>query len=315
VSRVLVTPRSITRGGGHPALKALRDAGHEVVLSTASQQPAEDELLRRLPGCAGYLAGVEPVTAAVLEAASDLRVISRNGVGVDNIDLAAADRLGIRVCTTPGANARGVAELALGLVFSLARAIPQSDRTVKAGAWERSKGIELAGRTLGVVGCGAIGRRVCELALGMGMQVAAHDPLADASFAPGPAFTYAALEDVLARADVLTLHCPAGGRPLLDAAALARMKPGAFIVNTARAALIDRAALLAALDEGRVAGAALDVFDEEPPVGDPLAAHPRVIATPHVGGFTGESVDRAVTAAVDNMLAALTGEALGKHFA
>ena len=310
--RILVTPRSLTRDG-HPALELLRRAGYEVVTSTPGRQPDEAELLRVVPGCVGWLAGVEPVGARVLEAARGLRAISRNGTGVDNIDLAAAERLGIQVLRAEGANARGVAELAIGLILALLRSIPWSDARLKAGAWERRRGLEIGGRTVGVVGCGRVGRLVAELALGLGARVVAHDAFPDAGFAPGAGFRYAELEAVLADADALSLHCPAqpGGRPLIDAARLARLRPGAVLVNTARASLVDDAAVLAALEAGRLGGFATDVFPEEPPVETALVRHPRVIATPHLGGFTDESVAQAARVAVENLLAVLGSAAHG----
>lgn len=305
-ARILITPRSLTRDV-HPALRRLQDAGYELVFCSPGQQPDESELRRLLPGCVGYLAGVEQVSANVLETAPGLRVISRNGVGVDNIDLAAARRLGIAVCKAAGANARGVAELALAHILALARWVPFSDQSIKAGGWERRKGLELVGKTLGLVGCGHVGRLVAKLALGFEMKVLAYDVMPDRSFAPSPDFRYAPLDEVLEKSDVISLHCPAppGGKPLIDAVALARMKKGVLLVNTARADLIDNAALAAALQSGQVAGAGTDVFKSEPPKDDPLVASDRVVATPHLGGFTEESVDRAVQIAVDNLLAEL----------
>ena len=301
--KILVTPRSVTTGG-HPSLEALKAAGFQVVFCTPGKQPGEDELIRLLPGCAGYLAGVEPITAWVLESAADLRVISRNGVGIDNIDLDAAQRRGIRILRAETANTEGVAELAVGLMFALARSIPFSDRALKAGQWQRRKGIELAGRTLGLLGCGRIGRRVTEIVLGLGMKVLAYDVYPDPAFKPAPHFRYTSLAEVLERSDVISLHSPAQpeNRPLIDAAALARMKKGSLLINTARASLIDNQALAAALDRGQLAGAAVDVFDAEPPADRRLIAGDRLIATPHVGGYTDESVDRAVTVAVENLL-------------
>ena len=303
---ILITPRSLT-AAGHPALTRLQDAGYELVFSTPGQQPTTAELLQVLPGCVGYLAGVEEVDAQVLEAARGLRVISRNGVGTNNLDLAAARRLGITVCTTPGANARGVAELAMAHLLALARWVPFSDHALKAGGWQRRKGMEVCGKTLGLIGCGHVGRLVARFALGMDMKVLAHDVMPDATFAPSPEFRFAPLADVLRQSDVISLHCPAlgDGRALIDAAALATMKQGVFLINTARADLIDAAALTAALQSGQVAGAAMDVFRSEPPTGDPLVACDRVVATPHIGGFTEQSVDRAVDMAVDNLLQAL----------
>ncbi|MCY3020311.1 MAG: phosphoglycerate dehydrogenase [Planctomycetota bacterium] len=306
MARILVTPRSVT-AGGHPALAKLKDAGYEVVFPTPGKQPTEADLLRALPGCVGYLAGVEEVSAKVLEAAQGLKVISRNGVGVDNVDMGAARRLGIVVCKALGANSRGVAELAMAHILSLARWVPYSDKGIKAGGWERRKGFELIGKTLGLIGCGNIGRLVAKFALGMDMKVLAYDVVQDPAFAPSPDFRYASLDEVLAKSDAISMHCPAlpNGKPLIDGAAIAKMKKGVFLINTARADLIDGAALAAALQNGQAAGAAVDVFKTEPPTGDPLVASDRVIATPHIGGFTEESVDRAVHVAVDNLLAEL----------
>ncbi len=303
--RILVTPRSVTRDG-HPALELLREAGFEVTLSAPGRLPAEEDLRALLPGCIGYLAGVEPVSAAVLRAAPGLRVISRNGAGVDNIDLQAAAALGISVLRTPGANARGVAELTWGLILALARSIPQSDAALKRGEWLRREGIELEGRTLGIAGCGSVGRQVACFGASFGMRVLAFDPVPDPAFSAGPGFRYAGLEEVLAGSAVLSLHCPpAADGPLLDVARLDCLPAGALVINTARAELVDDEALLRALDSGRLGGYAADVFRKEPPGDDPLAWHPRVIATPHLGGFTRESVDRAVTAAVESLLAQL----------
>jgi len=303
--RILITPRSLTRDG-HPALQRLAEAGYEPVFATPGRQPDEAELLERLPGCVGYLAGVEPITARVLEAAPGLRVISRNGVGVSNIDLAAARRLGIAVCTTPGANARGVAELAIAMMLALARRLAWSDARLKRGTWARAEGMEIEGKTLGLVGCGAIGKQVARMAVGLGMTVKGYDPYPDAAFALA-GFAYASLDDVLRSADVLSLHCPppADGSPAIAAAELARMKPGALLLNTARGELLDDAAVLAALDAGTLGGLAVDAYRSEPPGDDPLVKHERVLATPHVGGYTTESVERAVSQAVANLLAAL----------
>ena len=304
---ILVSPRSLTTAG-HPALARLQDAGYELVFTTPGQQPTTDELLQRLPGCVGYLAGVEDIDARVLEAARGLRVISRNGVGTNNVDMEAAGRLGIKVCTTPGANARGVAELAMAHLLSLARWVPFSDHALKAGGWQRRKGIEVCGKTLGLIGCGHVGRLVARFALGMDMRVLAYDMMPDATFAPSPQFHFVPLADVIGQSDVISLHCPAlgTGQPLINAETLASMKRGVFLINTARAELVDPAALAAALQSGQVAGAAVDVYLSEPPTGDALVASDRVVATPHIGGFTGESVDRAVEMAVDNLLQALS---------
>ncbi|MEI6241132.1 MAG: phosphoglycerate dehydrogenase [Planctomycetia bacterium] len=310
MKKILVTPRSLT-AGGHPALERLSGAGYQVVLGPSGKMPTANDLVGLLPGCVGWLAGVEKITDDVLAAAPGLRVIARNGTGVDAIDLEAARRRGIEVRRAEGANARGVAELAIGLVLALARSIPLSDARIKAGGWERRKGIELEGKTLGIVGCGKIGRIVAGLARGLGMRVVGHDPFAkDSGDLP-----LVPLDDLVAASDVITLHCPppSDGSPLLDARRLALTRPGVFIVNTARYELIDIHALVAAIERGQVAGAALDVFDAEPPLDRKHLASDRIIATPHVGGFTDESVDRAVDVAVDNLIEALAAAPAGRR--
>jgi len=306
---ILVTPRSITRAG-HPALDRLQEAGYELVFCTRGEQPDEAELLRLVPDCVGWLAGVEPISERVLEAATQLRAISRNGTGVDSIDLGAAKRLDIRILRAEGANARGVAELAIGLTLALVRSIPCSDRHMKRAGWERRKGIELERRTMGLIGCGKIGQRVAGMAAGLGMRVAAHDPYPDEAFAPPDEFRYASLDDVLLEADVISLHCPppADGQPLIDRRRIDSMKDGAYLVNTARADLLDDRAVLEALDNGKLSGLAVDAYRKEPPGDDPLTKHEKVIATPHIGAFTEESVTRAVEVAVDNLLHVLGKE-------
>lgn len=296
-ARILITPRSLTKGG-HPLLDRLRAAGYEVGFCAAGKSPAEEELIALLPGCVGWLAGVELISVRALEAARELKVISRNGTGVDNIDLAMAQRLGIRIRRAEGANARAVAELAIGLMLALARAIPTSDRAIKDGRWERQTGFELEGKTLGVIGAGRIGRLVAKMAVGLDMRVVAHDVV------PAAGLTILPLEEVFAMSDVISLHCPprSDGRAVVDAAALARMNRGALLINTARAGLLDEAAVLAALESGQLGGLASDVLEGEPPANRRLAEHPRVIVTPHAGALTRESVDRAVSIAVDNLL-------------
>ena len=303
--KILITPRSIT-ANGHPALQKLRDEGYATVFCKAGSQPSESELIGLLPDCVGYLAGVEKITARVIDAARRLRVISRNGTGVENIDAAACAVKNIRICRAAGANARGVAELTMALMLALVRSVPFSDSKIKSGGWERRIGRELSGLTLGLVGCGKIGKIMAHLATAFDMNVLAHDQFPDTSFVL-PNFRYADFEAVIVSADILSLHCPPleSGAPLLDRETIGRLKKGVYLINTARAELLDENAALAAIESGRIAGLAVDVFAEEPPRDLRLLKHDRVIATPHVGGFTTESVDRAVGVAVDNLLEAL----------
>jgi D-3-phosphoglycerate dehydrogenase / 2-oxoglutarate reductase len=308
VDKVIVTPRSLSQGG-HPLLERIRAAGYELAFPSPGAQPTEAQLLSAIGDAVGYLAGVERVTAAVLERAARLRVISRNGTGVDNIDLEAAKARGVTICRAEGANARGVAELAFGHVLAAARSIAAADAALKMGRWTREKGFELQGRTLGLVGCGRIGKQVARFALAFDMRVLAFDPYPDRAFSPSAAFAWAPLAEVLQRAHVLSLHAPApaDGRPILGSEAIASLRRGAVVVNTARQGLVDEAAMAQALRERRVAAYTIDAFDVEPPQDLAFVRTPGVLATPHLGGFTDESVDRATSVAVENLLASLRG--------
>ncbi len=305
MGKILITPRSLTRER-HPAFSLIEEAGHTIITSTPGVQPSEEELLNLVPEIDGYLAGVEKISARVLEAAKNLQVIGRNGVGTDNIDLETAQRLGIKICPTPGANAQGVAELTIGLLFSLVRWIPFSCSALKSESWSRRKGTELRGKTLGVIGCGNIGKKVAALGAVLGMQVLGYDMYPDNTYCP-EGFGWGNLEDILKAADFLTLHCPAGENPLIDGPVITNMKEGVYLVNTARAALIDEQAVLAGLNSGRLAGYATDVFDPEPPEDFTLLHHEKVIGTPHIGGYTKESVDRATKGAIEQILENIYG--------
>ncbi len=306
MEKIVVTPRSLS-SGGHPLLEKIRDAGYEVVFPSPGAQPGEAQLSPALSDAVGYLAGVEKISAAVLEGAAKLKVISRNGTGVDNIDLGRAKELGIRICRAEGANARGVAELAFGHILSAARRIPSSSAALKEGRWVREKGFELEGKTLALIGCGRIGKTLARFALAFGMKVLAYDPFPDSSFSPSPDFSYTGFDEAVANANVISLHAPPSGdgKALLGAGEFSRMKKGTVIVNTAREGLVDKQALLAAVESGRVSVYTTDAFDREPPDDWELVRHAGVIPTPHIGGFTEESINRATDVAVDNLLKAL----------
>jgi D-3-phosphoglycerate dehydrogenase / 2-oxoglutarate reductase len=306
-TRILVTPRSLTETGldNVPELELLRASGYQPVATPAGRVPTEEELLELVPGCVGWLAGVERIGTRVLEAAKDLRVISRNGAGTDAIDLEAAERAGVRVERAAGANAQGVAELTLALALAALRHVPWSAAALRTGGWRRWQGRELPDCIVGVVGLGAIGRRVAGLFDSLGSRVVAYDPFAPAEqVAPIPLVD---LDELLTSSDIISLHAPppADGRPLLDAARMAVIARGAVLVNTARSALVDDDAVLAALEDGTLSAYAVDAFDSEPPELTPLLQHERVLATPHIGGYTTGSVRRATSLAVDNILAVL----------
>ena len=300
---VLVTPRSLS-AGDNPLLNRISEAGFRILFPSPGKQPTEAQLLEVIGEVDGYLAGVEPIGASVLAAAVRLKVISRNGTGVDNIDLAAAGKGGVVIRRAEGANARGVAELTLAHLLSAIRHVAESAAALKQERWTREKGIEVAGRTLGLVGCGKVAQIVARFALALDMNVLAYDPYPDSRFNPGSGFTWSDLETMIAAADFVSLHCPppADGRPLVDEGFIARMKPGAVIINTARASLLDEAAVIAALDAGKLRAVTVDAFSAEPPPDWTLVKHPKVIATPHIGGFTEESIERATEVAVANLL-------------
>ena len=255
---------------------------------------AADELRRAVASCAGLLVRSQTeVSRAVIEAGTELRVIGRAGAGVDNIDMAAATERGVLVMNTPGANAQAAAELTVGLLFAVARHIAAADASVKAGRWERTRfrGTQLLGKTLGIVGIGNVGRLVARSAAALGMHVVAHDPYVAPDLAVEHRVSLVALDAVLAYSDFITVHTPltSTSRGLIGAAEMARMKRGVYLLNCSRGGVIDEQALLAALDDGQVAGAALDVFTAEPPHGLAIARHPSVVATPHIGALSWEA--------------------------
>lgn len=304
MTKILVTPRSL-KDPNHPALQPLREAGFEIVIPAPGVMPDPETLKKTLPGCAGWLAGVEKITADIMAAGDELKIISRNGVGVDNVDLAAAKARGIDVANTPGANARGVAELAMGLIFAVARNIAATDASIKSGGWNRRQGIELEGKTLGVVGCGQIGKMVVRMATAIGMNALGYDLYPDAAFRMD-GFGYVSPERLVAESDIVTLHLPGGDKPFVDADFFSRAKKSVIVINTSRAAAVDEQAMLAALASGQVLGYGVDAFDPEPPGTTDLTSNPAVVCTSHIGGFTAESVQRAATQASLNIVNKLT---------
>ncbi|MBD3197418.1 MAG: oxidoreductase [Candidatus Lokiarchaeota archaeon] len=299
--KVYVTPRSITKHG-HPALKFLEDAGFEVILATPGIQPTEEQQLDILPECDAYLAGIEPITEKILKKAKKLKIISRNGVGIDNINLEVAKNLNIPVKIAAGSNSQGVAELAVALMFASARAIPICNDRIKQGIWEREKGFELKNKILGVIGTGNIGKRVIKMALDIGMEVIGYDLYPDKRFNPSNKFEYRPLEDLIRISDIITLHCPPSERPLINENLINNMKNGIVIINTARSAVVNGDDILEGLNSGKISRYATDVYDQEPPKINELIKHKNSITTPHIGGYTQESVDRATEVAVKNII-------------
>ena len=269
-------------------------------------------------GVGAYLAELEflvvgliPATAAIIAAAPKLKAVLKHGVGVDNIDIGAASAKGIPVINAPGTNANAVAELALGGMLSLARRIPQGHRTVVDGGWQRHIGTEIAGKTLGIVGLGNIGRSLAAKARALGMTVVATELYPDAGFVAAHGIALVPLPELLRRSDYVSLHV-FGGRDnahLIGADELALMKPAAFLMNYARGEVVDLDALAAALAAGQLGGAAIDAYVAEPPDrSHPIFADPRVVFTPHSGADTTEAVERVGLMNIADIDAILAGK-------
>lgn len=296
----------VTRALPGAALDRLRDAGHEVRVHAGALPPTRAELERGVARADGLLCLLtETIDAALLDRAPSLRAIANYAVGCDNIDRDAAAGRAIPVGVTPDVLTDATADLALALLLSAARHLPEAAQSVRDGRWRTFEpqgwlGLELRDAVLAVVGFGRIGRAVAERAAGFGMDIL-------------PVGREDDLHAKLARADAVSIHCPLipATRHLVDAAALEAMKPTALLVNTARGPIVDQVALARALHEGTIAGAALDVTDPEPlPPGDPLLDAPNLIVLPHIGSATRAARERMADRAVDNLLAALAGEAM-----
>jgi D-3-phosphoglycerate dehydrogenase len=254
------------------------------------------------------------VNAEVFSAASRLKVVGRAGVGVDNIDLAAANHNRVIVVNSPLATTRAVAEHVIGLIFGLARSIPSADASLKSGLWLKKQfvGIEIEGKVLGVIGMGNIGSQVGQLAQSLGMQVVAYDPLIEDVTIIERGAIPVQFQDLLSQADFITIHVPLSPetRNMISGESLGAMKRGVRLICSARGGIVDETALLSSLESGQVSGAALDVFASEPPGMSALVSHPRVIATPHIGAQTVEAQARAAVDISQEVIAALKGEPL-----
>jgi D-3-phosphoglycerate dehydrogenase len=308
--RVLVASRSFGKNCPE-VLDRMRAAGCEFMPNELDRAPTEQELLATIADADVLISGTEPVTARVLAAAPKLKVISKHGVGYENIHLDAARARGIPVAVAGGAIADSVADLTMALLLAVARQVPLGDALLRHGEWKRLVGPELRGKTLGIVGLGQIGKAVCRRAKGFGMTVVAQDAFPDKGFAASWGVEYLTLDALLARSDAVSLHAPVTPetRRMIGRAQLSRMKRTAYLVNTARGELVDEEALYDALKSGVIAGAASDVFAKEPPAKDhPLLSLDNFVATPHVAGQTPEGLRRMGEICAENVLRVLRGE-------
>jgi D-3-phosphoglycerate dehydrogenase / 2-oxoglutarate reductase len=298
--------------GAEEVVELLTAAGFEVEHRYGAPDWSDADTIEKLQGVHALLAGSELLDQSTLAAAGDLEIIARNGAGYDKVDLDYCTGRGIYVTTTPGAMADAVADEALGLVLALARKLVQGDRAVKDGGYEVPIGEDLAAMTLGLVGCGHIGREVVARARAFKMRVLVYDPWIEAEALRQIGAEKATLEEMLPQADAITLHTPltAENHKMVNADFLARLKEGAVLINTARGGLVDEEAVLAALRTGRLAGAGLDCQATEPPTGLSLelVRHPHVIAMPHAGSFTHAGRKRMALVAAGSIAEALSGQ-------
>ncbi len=281
------------------ALKRLQEAGLEVTVRPGmSPEELSQELAKAYTAI--VVRSATKLRKAALDSAQGVELIVRAGVGLDNIDVDAAQAKGIQVRNTPKASSDSVAELALGHMFALARLLPQATQSMREGRWEKKafKGTEIQGKTLGIIGIGRIGQALARRALCLGMKVVAYDAYVDT--APLAEVEMVSKDELLGRADFVTLHVPPDpAGPVIGQSELKQMKKGAYLINCARGGVLDEEALLAALDAGKLAGAGLDVFEQEPPTNAGLLEHPKVTLTPHVGAQTVEAQGRVGDEVVD----------------
>jgi D-3-phosphoglycerate dehydrogenase len=304
---VLVTTPSFGQYSGQP-WRVLADAGFETRRPGRPHPLSANELAEELGQSRALIAGLDEVSAEVIESSASLRVIAKHGVGVDNIDLDAARGRGVRVVNAPGTNTGAVADLTMGLLLAAMRGIVPAHQSVVDGQWDRFFGPELSGRTLGIIGFGKIGQAVARRASGFDMAVIAYDPYVPATVFAKRGVVAMRLNELIAASDVISLHMPGSGPPLLGRAELALTKPGACLVNTARGGLVDEEALAELLHDGHLHAAAIDVFGQEPPRESPLLSAPNVVLTPHMGAFSYQANAAMGLAVAHDVVRVLRGE-------
>jgi D-3-phosphoglycerate dehydrogenase / 2-oxoglutarate reductase len=308
--KVLIAPMTLAGLEGGFA-QILRAAGFELIYPTRASQMTEEELLPALAGIDASVAGSEPYTRRVLDANPRLKVIARVGVGYDAVDTASATEHGVAVTTTPGANHDAVAEHTFALILALVKGVVAQHNALRAGGWPRTTNLPLRGRTLGIAGLGRIGKAVALRGECFGMKLLAYEPVPDPAFVQQHRITLVSFEELLAEADFVSLHMPLTphSRHIINKQSLSRMKPTAFLINTARGGMVCEADLVDALRTKRLAGAALDVFEEEPPgPNNPLLALDNVVLTPHAAGGDVQSRDDMAAMAARSIVALSKGE-------
>ncbi|MDO5552153.1 MAG: phosphoglycerate dehydrogenase [Planctomycetia bacterium] len=308
--KILVTPTSFLKPQNAEARRLLEAFADEIVYNDLGVPLKESEILSRLNNVDGYIAGLDYITTDVVrQMPESLKVISRYGVGVERVDIKECTQRGIKVTNTPGANSVAVCELAFGLMIAAARNITRLHQTVEHSQWVRNEGVELCGKTLGIVGLGAIGKKLAIRAIAFGMNVIAYDPCFDMDFAKQFRIAEKRLDGIFAESDFISLHVPLNDKThhMINEKSITKMRPGIVIINTARGGIIDEAAVAVALKSGKIGGIGLDAFEEEPLKDSPLIGLDNVVLTPHTGAHTGEAVQTMGTMAVKNLINVLSG--------
>lgn len=308
--KILVTPTSLQPGKNDSILANLQAFSNDLVFNTSGRPLTEDELLPLLYDCDGYIAGLDFVTEKVIKACPKLKAISRYGAGYDRVDIQAAKKRGIPVTNTPGVNAQAVGELAFALILSIARKIPYLDAETRSGKWIRSTGIELKGKTLGIIGLGAIGKVVARCGQGFNMNVTAYDPYINDTYCRENGITACSFSETVQNADIISLHLPLNEqtRHIINKEVIHTMKPGVILVNTSRGGIIDEEAAYEALHTGRLGGLGLDAFETEPPKNSPLFELDNVVVTPHTGAHTKEAKMNIAASAIKNLIDVLSNK-------
>jgi len=307
--KICITPVPLKDGTPWKCFEVLKDAGYEVLLPGDDWKQSEEMVRKYFPGVDAVLAGSEPYTREILRDLPDLKVIARVGVGYDAVDVEAATDLGVLLTITPGQNQDSVADLTMAFVLALVRELVPMTRTVIEGGWGRSVLESPQDSVLGILGLGRIGQAVAERARVFGFQILATEPQPDLAFVEELGIGLVGSEELLRRSDYLTLHVPLlpETREIINADSIALMKDGACLINTSRGALVEEAGLAEALSSGKLRGAGLDVFQDEPPVGSPLLSLPNLVCTPHVGGIDARGVEGMSRMAAESVVAILNG--------
>jgi D-3-phosphoglycerate dehydrogenase len=306
--KILITPRSFASFSDKP-LKMLTEKDYKIKRNNTGRPYKKEEMLKLIKDVDGIIIGIDELSAEIIEEANALKAISKYGIGLDNIDINTATNKKIIVTNTPTANVDAVADLAFGLILSLARRIPEADRKTKSGKWGKIIGKSVWEKTIGIIGLGKIGKQVVKRAKGFEMNILVFDIVKDEKFAQKYGIKYVNLEKLLRKSDYISIHIPLNNatRGMISYEELEKMKKDAFLINTSRGGIVDEEALYNALRNNKLRGAALDVYKNEPLRESPLKELDNVIMTPHIGAYTEEAIDNMGIQAAQNLIDVLEG--------